>query len=449
MTPYTHSNTMTKPSSLARYALTFFIVSSLCAQASALAPSTTSTSAPPGTEQQSLGTTTNPKINAVLSKIDQHLLLGYLTTLVNYAPRTDGTYGCELSAKYIHTQFQEQGLNTRYQNWTSWGNRYHPHIYHCQNIEGTLPGIDPSDDSIIIFNAHYDGVKAGPGANDDGSGTAAVLAAAYALSQFHFNRTLKFLTFAGEEIGLIGSQAYAKEAYEHNDNILLEINADMIGHDNGSRTMRVISTEDAGWVADIFQTMASNYSIGLTIKPGFTNRVGHKMTGSDYAPFLEYGWESVSCWETAGDPNMHTAQDDLSNINLSYLVNTTKAIAGALAYLADLPETPPQVRIASPKVGSRYVAGMQKHDLKKFKTIVLDDIWIWAEVHYGTAPIMKAEFYDNGKLVSTITQAPFKWHLNERSLRNHEIMVKVYDQLGRTSTDWRELRFINLFLKNR
>jgi aminopeptidase YwaD len=393
--------------------------------------------------------TTNPKINAVLSLINESLLLDYLTTIVNYAPRTDGTYGCKLTANYIHTQFQEEGLNTRYQNWTARGNRFHPYIYHCQNIEGALPGTDSSDDSSIIFNAHYDGVKYGPGANDDGSGTAAVLAAAYALSQFHFNRTLKFVTFAGEEIGLLGSQAYTKEAYERNDNIMLEINADMIGHDNGSRTMRVIGTEDAGWVADIFQTMVSNYSIGLTINQGSTNRVGHKMTGSDYAPFLEYGWESVSCWETAGDPNMHTAQDNLSNIDFSYLVNTTRAIAGALAYLADLPTTPPQVRITSPRVGSLYLRDIQRRDLKNFKTIAFDYLWIWAEVYGGSAPIVKAEFYDNSKLVSTTTQAPFKWHLNTRSLGNHEIMVKVYDQQGRTSTDWRELRFINLFLNNR
>jgi hypothetical protein len=213
--------------------------------------------------------------------------------------------------------------------------------------------------------------------------------------------------------------------------------------------MRVIGSEDAGWVPDVFQTIVSNYDIGLSITPGSTNRVGHKLTGSDYAPFLMYGWETASCWETAHDPNMHTAQDNLSNIDFSYLVNTSKAIAGALAYIADLPETPPQVRIISPRVGSLYFREMQRRDLKNFKTFVFDDIWIWTEVYGGTAPIVKAEFYDNGNLVSTITEAPFKWNLNKRSLGKHEIMVKVYDGFGRTSTDWRELRLINLFLNNR
>ena len=438
---------MTALAPIIRDTFVFFITLSLCAQG--VLASTTITVPPPNTGEQTTGNPTSTKINEVLSKIDQDLLRGYLTTVVNYAPRVDGTFGCALTAKYIHAQFEHQGLTALYLNWTARGNRYHPYIYHSQNIEGTLPGIDPNDDAIIIFNAHYDGVKAGPGANDDGSGTAAVLAAAYALSQFHFNRTLKFVAFAGEEIGLIGSQLYAKEAYGRNDNIMLEVNADMIGYDNGSRTMRVIGTEDAGWVADVFQTIVTDYGIGLSIRPGSTTRVGHKLSGSDFAPFLEYGWETVSCWETAHDTTMHTAQDDLTNIDFSYLVNTTKAIAAALAYIADLPETPPQVRIISPRVGSLYFREMQRRDLKNFKTVAFDDLWIWTEVYGGTAPIVRAEFYYDGDLVSTITEAPFKWHLNKRSLGKHEIMVKIYDESGGASIDWRELRLINLFLNNR
>jgi hypothetical protein len=432
-----------------RSAIIFFVVFSFCTQASFLAFSQRPTSSFQNSEYQRTGTASDSKIEAILSMIDETLVLGYLRTLVGYGPRTDGTYGAELSAQYIHKQFQDMNLKTRYQNWTSWGNRYNPYIYSGQNVEGTLSGTDSTDDSIIIFNAHYDGVAAGPAANDDGSGTAAVLAAAYALSQFQFNRTVKFVTFAGEEIGLIGSQAYTKEAYGRNDRILMEINADMIGHDVGSRTMTVTATEDAGWVAEIFQTINSNYGIGLTVNRGNINRVGHKMTGSDFSPFIAYGWESVCCWEGDHDPNMHTARDNLSNVNLTYLVKTTRMIAGALAYLADLSETPPQVQISSPRVGILYAEGMKKRELSRFKTIVIDDIWIWADVQFATVPIVKAEFYNNGNLAFSTTEAPYKWHLNQRSLRNHEIMVKVYDELGRNSTDWREIRFINILKNNR
>jgi hypothetical protein len=380
--------------------------------------------------------------------IDENLIREYLETLVGFGPRMTGTYGCEKAAQYIHQQFDDMGLDARYQNFTSFGSRYYHHIYSGQNVEGTLQGTNISNDAVIIFNAHYDSVAEGPGANDDGSGTVAVLAAAYALSHFSFQRTVKFVTFAGEEIALIGSRAYAKEAYERNDSILVEINADMIGHTEpaeGPREMEITSTEDAGWVGDLFEAINTEYDIQLLVNRGVINRVHYTLSGSDYSSFLAYGWETIGCWGGYHDPNFHSASDTLSNVNMSYLVNTTRIIAGTLAALADLTETPAQVRITSPRIGYFYNVGMRKREIGEFKTTVLNDIWIWAEVEHATVPVERAEFYYDGRLVSTDTEQPFQWHFNRFSLGNHEITVVIYDQLGRNSTDWREIRFINLY----
>jgi hypothetical protein len=224
----------------------------------------------------------------------------------------------------------------------------------------------------------------------------------------------------------------------------VEINADMVGHDEGSRTMTVTATEDAGWVAEIFQRLNANYSIGLTVNRGTINRETHNLGGSDFSAFLPYSWECVCCWEGDHDPNFHSPQDNLTNVNLSYLVNTTRNIAATLAYLADMDQTPPQVRITSPRVGFLYKEGIQKHPLDEFKTTVINNIWIWAEVDNATIPIQRAEFYYDGKLVYTDTEAPFAWEFNKFSLRKHQIIVVVFDLLGRNSSDWREIRFINL-----
>ncbi|HUT00551.1 MAG TPA: M20/M25/M40 family metallo-hydrolase [Candidatus Thermoplasmatota archaeon] len=426
-------------------AIVFFIGISLSTSAASISISPQKDTITSGFDTQNMSTTGSQKIIDILSMINETLIRGYLQNIVGFGPRMTGSYGCEKAAQYIHKQFTQMQLITRYQNWTAWGNRFYRHLYTSQNVEGTLLGTNPIETSSIIFNAHYDSVAKGPGANDDGSGTVAVLAAAYALSHFDFERTVKFMTFSGEEIGLLGSRAYTKEAYERDDNILVEINADMIGHDEGSRKMTVTATEDAGWVADIFQTINNNYTIGLAVNRGTINRIQHKISGSDYAVFLPYGWESICCWERDRDPNFHTAADNLSNVNISYLVNTTRIIAATLAYLADITETPPQVRITSPRVGFLYNAGMKKRAIDEFKTTVINDIWVWAEVDYATVPIERAEFYYDGKLVFTDTEAPFKWQFNKFSLRKHQITVVVYDQLGRNSSDWREIRFINIF----
>jgi hypothetical protein len=376
--------------------------------------------------------------------INETIIREYLETIVGFESRWTGTPGCEKAAQYIHQQFTDMQLIARYQNWTLLGNRNNHYLFTSQNIEGTLPGTNTVDTSAIIFNAHYDSIEDGLGANDDGSGTVAVLAAAYALSHFDFKRTIKFVTFSGEEIGLDGSRAYTKEAYERNENILVEINADMIGHDEGSRSMRVTATEDAGWIADIFKMINNDYSIGLIVNRGTINRVRHSMGGSDYAPFLVYGWESICCWEGDHDPNFHTAQDNLSNVNISYLVNMTRIIAATIAQLADLTETPPQVRITSPRVGFLYNAGIKERAISEFKTIVINDIEIVAAVDYATVPIERAEFYYDGKLVFNDTEAPFEWQFNKFSVRKHQITVLVYDQLGRNTSDWREIYFMNI-----
>lgn len=425
--------------------LSFFIVFLLSTTATAFSFSLQNASLSSLQKDQNTQTVSSQKISDIISMIDEPLILGYLQHIVGFGPRKTGTYGCEKAAQYIHTQFKNNGLAARYQNWTAQGNEYIPKLYTSQNVEGTLPGTNPKDTSIIIFNAHYDSVAKGPGANDDGSGTVAVLAAAYALSRFDFKRTMKFVTFSGEEVGLLGSQAYTKEAYNRNDNILMEINADMVGHDDGNRTMRVPATEDAGWVADIFQSINSNYSIGLTVSPGTITRAGHGLGGSDYSAFLPYGWESVCVWEGSHDPNFHSPQDNMSNIDLGYLVNMTRIIAASMAYLADIDSTPPQVRITSPRVGYLYNDGMIRRPLDEFKITVIDSIWIWAELDNTTIPIQRAEFYLDGKLVFIDTDAPFKWEFNTFSIRKHQIMVTVYDFLGRNSSDWREIRFINLF----
>ena len=396
-------------------------------------------------ESTNLKTANSQKITDIISMIDETIIREYLETLLGFGPRVTGSEACEKAAQYIHQQFTDMQLIARYQNWTALGNRYNNHLYTSQNVEGTLKGTNTMDKSSIIFNAHYDSIEGGLGANDDGSGTVAVLAAAYTLSHFDFKRTVKFVTFSGEEVGLCGSCAYAKEAYERNESILVEINADMVGHDEGSRTTRITASEDAGWMAEIFRIINNNYSIGLTVNRGNINRVHRGLGGSDYAPFLLYGWESICCWEGDHDPNFHTAQDNLSNVNISYLVNMTRIIAASIAQLADLTETPPQVRITSPHVGFLYKNGIQERAISEFKTIVINDIGIYAEVDYATVPLERAEFYYDGKLAFTDTEAPFEWQFNKFSFRNHEITVYVYDQLGRNTSDWREIRFINIF----
>ena len=113
-------------------------------------------------------------------------------------------------------------LEVRYHNWTNGG-------FSGSNIEATIKGLDSESDEIYLICGHYDSVSRSPGADDDGSGTVGVMAAAKVMSTYTFNHTIRFVTFSGEEQGLLGSKVYAEESYEKGENIVA-LNLDMIGY---------------------------------------------------------------------------------------------------------------------------------------------------------------------------------------------------------------------------
>jgi len=387
------------------------------------------------------------KIAQAIEMVNETILRGFLENLTAFGPRETGTYGCEKAAGYLFDQLNGTGLETRYQDWASWGTAVlHPRHYKSENVEGTLTGIDPNKE-VLVLNGHYDSVKVSPGANDDGTGIVAMLTAASILSNFEFNRTIKFVAFSGEEEGLLGSRAYAKEAYENNEKILIELNADMIGvgeTDVSGTNVSLSSSQDAKWAVNKIEDVNENYSIFSHVNPGWNISVGGKRVGSDYHDFLLYGYESIAFWESGDYPYYHTSEDTIEHVNFSYLVNMTKLIVGTLAYLADMDNEYPQVKIGSPRRGSLYFEDRILKDFRYEKTLVIDDILINAEVTPGNAPIEKVEFYYDGKLNYTDTDVPYQWRLNELSLRKHNVTVIVYDKLGRTASDEINFFFINL-----
>jgi hypothetical protein len=394
----------------------------------------------------------NPKISQAIDMVNESLLRNFLEDLVSIGPRMTGTYGCEKAAEYIYEQFFNFGLETRIQEWGSFNNRLRLRYYKGKNIEATLNGTNKDCDEIIIFNAHYDTVKVSPGANDDGSGVAAVLAAAYILNQFEFNRTIKFVTFSGEEINLLGSRAYVKEIYENNEDLLVEFNADMIGYAEtaqGGKNVTLSPTEDAHWITDEINSVNDNYSIGFNINIGGDITPERSRGGSDYYDFMLYGYEVIAFWESEWNRDyFHTEEDTIEHINFSYFVNVTKLIVGSLAHLADMVEIDhPMLRIGSPKRGRLYFEDRTLRIFRHHRTIVIDDVLIYTEVKPGDSPIEKVEFYFDGKLKHTDMEKPYLWRINQRSIRKHTIKAVAYDEKGRTASDQISFRFVNLMLK--
>jgi hypothetical protein len=391
------------------------------------------------------------KIQEIIDKINETLINNFMEHLVGeIGNRYTGTEGCENAAAYIQQQFQIMGLQSIYQNWSAKGNSLLSGVFHGRNVIGTQPGTHP--DETIIFNAHYDTVKKTVGAVDDGSGTVGVLAAAFVLSQYTFKRTLEFVTFSGEEQGTLGSHAYARDLYDHQAPVLVEFNADMIGKATSTATgksMRLQLTEDAGWIAGIMENLTTEYDLNFTITRW--QKIDREAKGgwSDYCQFTQLGYESLVVWPAEWDPNMHTIRDDLSNVNISYLVNMTRHIAATMAILADMDIEYPQVSIAHPRFGKIFVNDQEKMTYRYKTPIIIGATTIQANVTPGNSPLEKVEFYSDNVLLRTDPEEPYEYLLNTTSFGIHTIKVIASDTMGRNTTDEMKILFLNLPKKQR
>jgi hypothetical protein len=112
------------------------------------------------------------------------------------------------------------------------------------NVMATLKGTDPNDDRIFLISAHIDSRALdvmdneidAPGANDDGSGVAAVIELAKIMSKKSFSATIIFVIVSGEEQGLKGAAYLAEKAKKENWNLVAMLNNDMIGNSHSSQT---------------------------------------------------------------------------------------------------------------------------------------------------------------------------------------------------------------------
>lgn len=143
-------------------------------------------------------------------------------------PRSDG----RLSVEYV--DYSAGGKGSRISNQIN-----------LKNVVATLKGTNPDDDRIILISAHFDSRAEGdrdstgfaPGANDDGSGIAALLEMVRIMSTRQFPVTIVFTAVSGEEHGLLGASFMAKKAITENWNIIAMLNNDMIGNSGSSGTL--------------------------------------------------------------------------------------------------------------------------------------------------------------------------------------------------------------------
>lgn len=226
----------------------------------------------------------------------------------------------DIAARFVLEKFQEYGYQARYQDYSSTG----------RNVLGWKTGTKFPDKKYIIC-AHYDDMPTAaiaPGADDNASGVVAVIEAARLLAGFNSEYTIEFAIWDEEEIGLVGSAAYADSAAFNNEQIMGVLNYDMIAWDSNNDFKLTLGTNTLSQaLTNEYQEVMSLYTPEFTWD--YTN-----IEASDHASFWHNNYPAMlAIEEYPGDFNAfyHTPEDKFSNLNVVYFTRMVQAAVAALA----------------------------------------------------------------------------------------------------------------------
>jgi hypothetical protein len=233
------------------------------------------------------------------------------------------------------------------------------------NVVMAIQGTDASA-GVVMVTAHYDtalqnwfdGDSFQPGANDNGSGVAAVLEMARILVQEPHRATIVLVLFTAEETGRQGSQAFVGQFIQaQNIPLIAHLNMDIIGSPsgrNGERNDSMMRIFSAGpndnsasrQLARLAHVATTRFLEGMTLQ--VEDRLERSGRWGDHMSFSEAGYPSVRFIEANDNATIaHTTRDTIDKIDPNYLRRTTQVVLATVEILADGPN-PPSLRPLSP-----------------------------------------------------------------------------------------------------
>jgi len=259
----------------------------------------------------------NPKITALLGLVTSTALRGFVTTLSTNLTRLSTSDPAKLAVTWARQNFSANGWNAVEQSINRSG--------YCNNVVATKVGtVNPND--IVVFGAHVDcrasninnATQRAPGADDNGTGSAAVLNLAQLinLQKLTFQNTLVLTLFCGEEQGLYGSNFQAKNYKSQNAKILAMYNADMLGYNyQNANTLGLVSRSSDSVETSSCRTVINDYFPSL--RTGSTTACC-----SDQQSYYNEGYAAVGVFEGATSsvtyPEYHTSNDAVTNTNINW-----------------------------------------------------------------------------------------------------------------------------------
>ncbi len=247
----------------------------------------------------------------------------------------------------------------------------------------------------VLACAHYDSVSElsslqepsapAPGADDNATGTAAVLEFARAGRGHAYRRNVIYVCFSGEEEGLLGSSHFASRMATAGEPLLGVINMDMLGYaDKLPEDADVVTDVNGLWLAEYMRAAASSYvpSLGVDVT------VDEKMWFSDHKSFWDFGYAAnlvIEDWPLVYK-HANTSKDTIDNVNFDVGTLMTKGVVATAASLASPTSLPTVSSLDAVKVypnpyksgkhhGRVYFANLPANSKIKFYNIAGELVW--------------------------------------------------------------------------
>jgi hypothetical protein len=234
------------------------------------------------------------------------------------------------------------------------------------NVLGILPGRDTM--RVVVMGGHYDSclcsasavgvfdfTSDAPGADDDGSGTSAVLELARVISRRYpkgFDATVVFALYAGEEQGLLGSGILAARLEREGKTVVAGMTDDIVGNvaaEDGttdSTSVRIYASDpDSSGSRELGRYV---WGLGALYLPGFdvrpTWRLDRIGRGGDHIPFVQAGWPGLRFTERLENyKRQHLPTDDFAHVNFGYVAQVARLNAATVVSVASGPAAPDSV----------------------------------------------------------------------------------------------------------
>jgi hypothetical protein len=284
-------------------------------------------------------------VGRVTSEASTARIFGYEEALYDFDSKHISQPGNKLASTYLFETYKSFGYEPEYQ-WFSPNNALGGRT---ANVLATLKGtVDP--DLVYVVSSHYDSVAGGPGADDDTSGTAALLETARLLAKHPQPATIVFASFTGEEGGLLGSREYVRRAVADKVRIVGALNNDMVGWSNDHRLDNTIRYSNAG-IRDIQHGAAIQFSNLITY-----DALYYKSTDA-HAYYEAFGdiVGGIGSYPVLGNPHYHQPHDTLDTINHQLITEVARTTTATLMLLASSPSRLQNLTIGSYQNGSAAV----------------------------------------------------------------------------------------------